>query len=290
MASQKASKLNHLQRTLPEGLVVDAAWLDAHGYAHPLRQKYVANGWLDMLTRGVYRRPLAGLGQVTGPENVDWRLLIASLSSLLGYDVHVGGRMALSLTGHAHYLSMSPLKTVDLYADKLPAWLARVPTDVAWRIHRTAPLFDASILAATLPAPTFGNATTDPLLLFGRSRMSVDRERWTFPVAIPERAILELLDELPGAESFEQADKIMDGLANLRPRLQQHLLEACRSVKVKRLFLFLAERHGHAWLAKLDRSRIDLGVGKRALVANGRYDKKFQITVPEFLLQKQDDY
>lgn len=39
----------------------------------------------------------------------------------------------------------------------------------------------------------------------------------------------------------------------------------CHSVKVKRLFFF-AERHGHAWLKRLDRQAIDLGRGKRMLV------------------------
>jgi hypothetical protein len=34
----------------------------------------------------------------------------------------------------------------------------------------------------------------------------------------PERAILELLDEVPERETFHQADVLMEGLRNLRPR------------------------------------------------------------------------
>jgi hypothetical protein len=75
----------------------------------------------------------------------------------------------------------------------------------------------------------------------------------------------------------------MEGLGNLSPRKLQTLLVACRSVKVKRLFLWFAERHQHAWLKKLDRSRIDLGRGKRMLVRGGKLDPKFNITVPESL-------
>ena len=59
------------------------------------------------------------------------------------------------------------------------------------------------------------------------------------------------------------------------------MLTSCRSVKVKRLFLWFAERHQHAWLKKLDRNRIDLGKGNRMLVRGGKLDPKFKITVPE---------
>ena len=76
---------------------------------------------------------------------------------------------------------------------------------------------------------------------------------------------------------------LFEGLANLSPRRLQNLLAACRSVKVKRLFLFFADRHDHPWLKKLDTSRIDLGTGKRMLVSGGRLNSRYQITVPEDL-------
>ena len=84
-----------------------------------------------------------------------------------------------------------------------------------------------------------------------------------------ERAILELLDEVPERETFHQADMLFEGLPNLSPRKLQPLLPACRSVKVKRLFLWFAERHQPPWLNALDRSGIDLGRGKRMLVKGG---------------------
>ena len=102
-------------------------------------------------------------------------------------------------------------------------------------------------------------------------------------MSAPERAILELLDEVPQRETFHQADMLMEGLRNLSPRRLLKLLADCRSVKVKRLFLWFAERHNHAWLKKLDRSGIDLGQGKRMLVRGGKLDPKYNITVPEDL-------
>ena len=73
----------------------------------------------------------------------------------------------------------------------------------------------------------------------------------------------------------------MQAAATLSPRKVQAILEACRSIKVRRLFLWLAERHGHAWLKRLDLSAIDLGRGKRQLVRDGRLDPKYLITVPD---------
>jgi hypothetical protein len=75
----------------------------------------------------------------------------------------------------------------------------------------------------------------------------------------------------------------MEGLRNLSPRRLQGLLADCKSVKVKRLFFWFAERHNHVCLQKLDRAGIDLGKGKRMLVRGGKLDSKYNITVPERL-------
>jgi hypothetical protein len=99
----------------------------------------------------------------------------------------------------------------------------------------------------------------------------------------PERALLELLHELPYNESFHQADMLMEGLSTLSPTRLQKLLQDCKNVKTKRLFFFFADRHQHAWLKHLNRKTIDLGAGKRMLVKGGRFDAKHMITVPESL-------
>jgi len=72
----------------------------------------------------------------------------------------------------------------------------------------------------------------------------------------------------------------MEGLTTLRPSLLQQLLEACSSIKVKRVFLYLAREAGHAWYGRLDKTRFDLGKGKRMIVRGGRLDAEFMITVP----------
>ena len=106
--------------------------------------------------------------------------------------------------------------------------------------------------------------------------------QWDWPLVIstPERAILELIDELPNRETFHLVDVMMEGLVNISPRRMQQLLEEATSIKVKRLFFFFADRHHHRWLGHIMRDNIDLGKGKRMLVKGGKLDPKYQITVP----------
>lgn len=85
---------------------------------------------------------------------------------------------------------------------------------------------------------------------------------------------------VPDKISFEEAYLIIEGLVTLRPEIVQKLLEICRFVKVKRLFMCMTAKHGHPWVEKLDRSRIDLGRGKRRIVSGGALDPKCRIKVP----------
>lgn len=250
------SKLNQLQHLLPEGLVVDAAWLERHGYSRALRNQYVRAGWLDSPARRVYRR---GQGPLT------WEQLVLSLQHLLALPLTIGGRTALEQQGYAHYLPANQ-REVHLYGPaRPPSWLASLPLAVAFHWHNSLRLFPrhdpSNEPKTTLTAP--GGYAHLPLHCSSK-----------------ERAMLELLDELPQRESFHQVDALMEGMSDLSPRRLQSLLEDCASVKVKRLFFFFADRHRHAWRARLDMSRIDLGSGKRMLIKGGRLDPTYQITVP----------
>ena len=73
----------------------------------------------------------------------------------------------------------------------------------------------------------------------------------------------------------------MEGLADLSPRRFDALLRRTRSVKVKRLFFWLAERQGHAWAKRLEPGDFDLGRGKRVLAKGGRLVSRYGIIVPE---------
>jgi len=67
--------------------------------------------------------------------------------------------------------------------------------------------------------------------------------------SMPERAMLELCDSVSDAAGVYEADALMQAMSTLRPQRVGLLLRHCRSIKTKRLFLALAERHRHAWLS-----------------------------------------
>lgn len=275
MAAPNARKLNQLERDLPEGMIVDAAWLTRRGYSTSLRSQYVKSGWLQQPTRGVYRRPHGEL---------DWQLAVLSIQMLLRIPLVIGGPTAIELQGRGHYARS--IREVHLYGpEPPPGWLYKLGLGVAFRFHNSGKLFANAPITRALTHveldlrsrkvrsadPIHGGLTTHPL----------GHWQWPLTLSTLERAFLELLDELPEHETFHQADVIMEGLSDLSPRRLQKLLEDCRSIKVKRLFFFFASRHGHAWLKHVDRSRIDLGRGKRQLVKGGRFDAAHGITVPE---------
>jgi len=275
MTVQSGKKLNWLERELPEGLLVDAAWLEAQGYSRSLRSQYVAAGWLEQPARGVYRRSRGSLS---------WEQVVISLQAVLHFPVSVGGRTALDLQGYAHYLSQSP-QVIQLYGDKkLPGWVTKLPAGPKFEFHNRArflPKIDQQIDKLSISATVTDKSEST---LPGALRIT-QWGQWDWPLVVstPERAILELIDELPNKETFHLVDMTMEGLVNVSPRRMQQLLEEATSVKVKRLFFFFADRHHHRWLNHIVREKIDLGKGKRMLVKGGKLDPKYQITVPEDL-------
>lgn len=272
MTIQISNKLNSLTQKLPEGLLVDAAWLEKEGYSRALRHQYVGANWLEQPARSVFRRPR---GQLS------WEQVVISLQVLLKYPVSVGGRTALELSGHAHYLPQTQ-QQIHLYSDnKLPAWLLKLPLPETFVIHNRNRFLPAPVIAQdSLPLDPIASLEQ---ALVAAGLIVTTWGHWVWPLIIssPERAYLELLDELPQHESFHMADVIMEGLTNLSPRRMQSLLAAASSIKVKRLFFVFAERHNHAWLKHIDVSKIDLGKGKRVLAKGGKLHNKYHITLPE---------
>ncbi|ATU94441.1 type IV toxin-antitoxin system AbiEi family antitoxin domain-containing protein [Phyllobacterium zundukense] len=283
MSKESPGKLNYLQRELPEGLVVDAAWLKERGYSPQLCRKYVMNGWLEREAHGVYRKPGGKLL---------WEHVVISLQTLLMKPLLVGGGTALSLHGFSHYLRREE-KEVHLYGpEEAPNWLNKLPLQISFVYHNSAALFRNDPITFGLTSLGWNlkdarHASADNL--HGGSFRVMPWGQWEWPLTLstPERAILEMLDGLPAHESFDQADKIIEGLTTLSPRKLQKLLIDCKSIKVKRLFFFFADRYNHAWRKHLDKDVINFGTGKRMLVPGGRLDPTYLITVPEELCAGQ---
>jgi hypothetical protein len=271
MDAQRSSRLNRLLLSLPEGCLADSAWLQAQGLTRSSIRDYVDRGWLERIAPRVYRRP----SQLT-KTSLRWDIVVLSLQQVMHKPLHVGGRTAVALSGYAQYVEAGDTSRVYLYGLDFPSWLAKLPLSAQFE-PRSLKLFADSNTgvearrydprSSEASSPSKGAEPTNPW-------------EWSLTMSAPERAILEMIDELPHHESFHQVDVVMEGLANLRPQLVGKLLQECESVKVKRLFLWYADRHGHAWFKHLDQSFVNLGKGKRQLVPQGHFDSRYQITLP----------
>ncbi len=265
MSASRNEKLNQLLENLGDTTLISSGWLRAHGYPSNLVAKYMAGGWLQSPTRGVYLRKG---GKPT------WEGLVNTLQVREQLPLHVGGRFALARQGHEHSLRLGEPPTVTLYGRaKLPAWATKLPLRERVQACGAGP-FDSPALAVTTD-------TSDATLnAQGLERVTDDSRAAGVVFSTSERAILELCDEPPDSALVHEANALMQGLATLRPSLVSTLLQHCTSVKAKRLFLALADRNDHAWLAHVNLQSVNLGHGKRLLVRGGKLNAKYQITLP----------
>ena len=267
MNQPRTPRLKPFLDSAPPGALVEAAWLKARKIDRKSIHNYVQRGWLEPLTRGVYRRPVHR--NMAKAPHKEWRIQLLSIQHLLGYDVHLGGVSALNQHGHVHYLRTSTGEKLFVYG-AAPKWLGRLPSDFVFET-RSRKLFED---------PRLGVENADDKDTINDSAQDAP-ETWRLKLSTAERAILEALDELPNEESFHNLDMIFEGMVNLRPKLLNKCLKNCRSIKVKRLFFVFAEKHGHAWLKHIDKEKVELGSGPRALVKGGKYHPDYHISVPK---------
>ncbi len=243
-------KINRLLQVWPRGTVALHAFFSQHGVSRKLAEQYRKGGWMRSVGVGAF---------VRRGDKVGWEGALYALQQHAGKTIHPGGRTALELSGLAHYLRLGPRRRVNLYGPpggRLPRWL----TQHDWAVELR--YFGTSLFAAAV-----GMTTRD----FGEFALAI---------SAPERAILEALEGVPGVTAFAEAQQLMEALPTLRPGLMQQLLEACTSVKVKRLCLYLADATRMPWRSALDDARIELGSGKRQVVAGGQWNARYGITVP----------
>jgi hypothetical protein len=249
MDSHTSMKINKVLQAWPKGTVAVHPWLQAHGVSRKLAEQYRRRGWIDAIGRGAF---------VRRGDKVEWPGAVYAIQTALSKRVHPGGRTALELQGFAHFLrrARAPVYLYGAPGVRLPTWFRSHDWHYPVRYSATG--------------------------LFSRGLFLTSRSFGDFAVEIssPERAVLEYLDGFPQDASFEEARELIEGLTTPRPEALQSLLEVCTSVKVKRMFLFLADQAKHPWRAKLKDKRIKLGSGKRSLVPEGKFDPHYLITVP----------
>jgi hypothetical protein len=276
MVEQKKDRLNPLRRLLPPGLLVSASWLADREYATNLIAYYVANGVLESPARGVYR--------ISGPP-LKWQSVVASLQLNEGSWSHVGGRSAIVQRGLGHYARQGS-ETIQLYGpETLPPWVNKLGVPEKFEQRSDAAFVELRVCRDEKGVLRRFGKKEEPIApeaLGGLGLVEIKWGTFDWPLifSTEERAILELLQNVPERESIYEAYVLLQGLGSLRPERVTKLLRACQSVKAKRLFLAIAERQKHAWFKHLDLKAVDLGSGKRSLFPGGKLDAKYQLTLP----------
>lgn len=253
--SQTGSKINQLLKAWPRGTVAVQSWLSDRGIYRQLVEAYHNTAWVNRIGRGAFAR---------ADDQVEWTGGLYALQELMGLSVHAGGKTALEMQGYAHFLKLGKGGGVWFFGspnEKLPAWFRK--HDWGVKLQYTATKLFHYKLKLGLTKKDMGS--------------------YSVTISSPERAVMEILHLVPQEETLEEATLLMEGLTTLRHRLVQTLLEECRSVKVKRLFMGLAEGCNLPWVKKLDLSKVNLGKGKRMVVKGGRLDPKYNITLPKTL-------
>lgn len=248
------SKLSKMMQEFPKGLVLLSSWLVSKGYSYELQQRYRKSGWLKSIGTGAMLK------------SADPFLLSGALAALqlqVNIHIHLGGRSALELNGKTHYLQLTSPE-ITLFTSgktKLPLWFVNNYWNVDYKV------FNASL---------FKNETVG---LTNYQDAGIDMK-----ISTPARAMMECLSLCPKEFSLLEAYELMEGLSTLRPKQVQELLENCKSIKVKRLFLYFAERAGHSWFKYIDQNQIDLGSGNRSLTNNGSIlITKYKLALPQEL-------
>lgn len=275
MNRRSETKLKQLLQQVPPGFLVDSKWMSRHAISRQSVSGYIKQGWLEPVVSGVYRRPLSA--GVNSDAAWEWKIPLLSAVWLMRHKFHVGGASSLSLRGHTHYLSLGSEFVLYLYGSNIPSWMSKLQIDAYLRSRSNVLFGDGTTGIENINFDLANDS--DP-------ELAQSPWRWPVPMSSPERAILEMLDEVPKGESFHKVDVVFESLANLRPGLLTTLLVQCRSVKTKRLFFVYADKHNHAWRRHINMSDVNLGKGDRALISGGHLHPIYRVTIPADLMPK----
>jgi len=244
------TKINKISQLVSKNAILFASWMAEQGISRSELAGFVRSKWLERLATGVY--------YFTGNTPILFSA-ISSYNSQLKKKCVIGASTALDLKGFSHYGMMGkPVAYLfTTKTERLPKWFVRYKWNMEVRYFTTSIFSNKDI---------------------GIEKIKEDDNELL--VSFPERAFMECLWLSPSYFSLMDLYFIMEMLTTLRPKLVQQLLEECTSVKVKRLFLYMAEKSGHSWFKSLNTSNIKLGKGTRLIAKAGITNSKYQITIP----------
>ena len=251
MTIDYGNKLNRLLQYWQAGGLLFSSWLNKNGYSAQLMQQYRRSGWFSMLAKGVMYR--------TG-DKLSSYASISSYNTQVNKAFYVGAHSALELSGFNHYVPMGKPVLMIGYPihENIPHWMQSTVFENELKFFSTKVFLKPQLT-------TFKQGNSEIL------------------TSVPEQAFLECLLLTPNQYAYIDVFYIMEQLTTLRPQVVQQLLENTENMKIKRLFLYMAEKARHDWYSRLDKSKIELGTGKYKLVDNGVYLPAYMITIPKEL-------
>lgn len=251
MSTVSPNKLNQLLQSHPRGIVLLSSYLTANGYSLDIIKRYKKSGWLESIGFGA---------TIRSGDTVDYFGALHTLQTQLESSIHIGARSALAILGSTHYLELNTQRVILFKSDAnehLPKWFNHHDWAVELKTYSSS-FLPPDLGLTVLPIKEFNVKISNEI-----------------------RALLECLYLVPNEQEITECYEWMESMNNIHPQHAQALLEQCNSIKVKRLFLYLAEKANHAWFKHLNISNIKLGEGKRQIIKDGHLDEKYKITVPK---------
>ena len=247
------TKINDIRQLTASNGILLTSWLEKQGVSRSGISDYVESGWLLRISTGVYK--FAG-------DNPTLFGVLASYQAQTDLKYHIGAATALDLKGFSHYINMGKPTAVIFTPVRppLPKWISQAELDM-------------NIMEVS--SKVIGEKGIE----------QIEYDGMTLTVSGPERAIMECLLLSPMRYDLMDVYYLMEMLTSLRVTLVQQLLEDCTSVKVRRLFLFMAEKARHRWFSKLDLSRISLGSGTRNFAKGGVKNAVYDIVISKELAE-----
>lgn len=248
------TKINKIQYQVHPKGIMTSSWLEKKHISRTEQAKYVKSGWLVRMDKGLYR-----MASVT-PTLYG---ALASLNTQQGLSYRIGASSALDLQGYSHYVPMGKPQAY-LFTSinrRLPKWLKEREWEM--NCHEICSKVFSGKVGIT----------------------SIEHDGLTLSISSPELAIMECLLLMPKYYNMMDVYYLMESLTTLRPSVVTKLLEECGSFKVKRVFLYMAEKAGHAWFKRIDLSNITLGSGPRSFAKGGVKISKYGIVVPKDLAE-----
>lgn len=247
------TKINNVLQLQSRDSLLFASWLAKQGFSTSELSEHVSTGWLERVARGVYK--------FKGASPTLYNA-VHSYKDQLGKHYHIGADTALFLRGYYHFLPMGKPSCFVFTpkAERLPVWMLNYEWEMTLKYFTTN--------------------------IFGEDSLGLEEnnsEGVELTISSPERAIMECLYLCPTFFSQMDVFYLMETLTTLRPMLLQQILEQCTSVKVKRLFMYMAEKLGFQWFNALKYNMITLGSGSRFLEDGGSYNSKYKITISKEL-------